>query len=62
MRVCCLYCIAAALFNCAPRNAGVKNIITAMRKPGPGMTPFDEKVIPDKTAEAIAEYIAKTFK
>jgi cytochrome c6 len=33
-----------------------------MRKPGPGMTPFDEKVIPDKTAEAIAEYIAKTFK
>jgi cytochrome c6 len=41
---------------------GVKNIVAAMRKPGPGMTPFDEKVIPEKTAVAIAEYIVKTFK
>jgi cytochrome c6 len=32
-----------------------------MRKPGPGMTPFDEKTIPDRTARAIAEYILETF-
>jgi cytochrome c6 len=46
----------------ANKVAGVKNIVAAMRKPGPGMTPFDEKDISDKTAVAIAEYIVKTFK
>jgi len=44
---------------------GVKNandIIKLMRKPGPGMTAFDSKAIPDKEARAIADYILKTFK
>jgi len=39
-----------------------KDIIAKMRKPGPGMTVFDNKTIPDKEAKAIAEYILKTFK
>ncbi|MRR06213.1 MAG: cytochrome C [Deltaproteobacteria bacterium] len=46
----------------AHKFAEVKDIVSAMRKPGPGMTPFDQKAIPDKTAVAIAEYIVKTFK
>jgi cytochrome c6 len=33
-----------------------------MRNPGPGMTKFDEKIISTKEAQAIAEYILKTFK
>jgi cytochrome c6 len=44
---------------------GVKNaadIVKLMRKPGPGMTPFDRKAIDDREAKAIAEYILKTFK
>jgi cytochrome c6 len=39
-----------------------KDIIAKMRKPGPGMTTFDAKTIPDKEAKAIADYILKTFK
>jgi cytochrome c6 len=39
-----------------------KDIIGKMRNPGPGMTTFDEKTIPNKEAEAITEYILKTFK
>lgn len=39
-----------------------KDIVGKMRKPGPGMTQFDEKTIPDKDAKEIAEYIIKTFK
>jgi cytochrome c6 len=38
------------------------DIIAKMRNPGPGMTTFDKKTVPDKTARAIAEYILKTFK
>ena len=38
------------------------DIVRQMRNPGPGMTRFDEKTIPDKEAKAIAEYILKTFK
>ena len=38
------------------------DIVAAMRKPGPGMTAFDKKAIPDETAKAIAEYILDTFK
>ena len=38
-----------------------ESIIETMRNPGPGMTKFDKKTIPDKTAQAIAEYILKTF-
>lgn len=44
---------------------GVKtesDIIGKMRNPGPGMTTFDEKTIPDKDAKEIAKYILKTFK
>ncbi|MCL5023678.1 MAG: c-type cytochrome [Nitrospirae bacterium] len=43
---------------------GVKSapdIIGKMRNPGPGMTKFDEKTLPDKDAQAIAEYVLKTF-
>jgi cytochrome c6 len=39
-----------------------KDIIKKMRNPGPGMTKFDVKTLPDKDAKAIAEYILKTFK
>jgi cytochrome c6 len=38
------------------------DIVATMRSPGPGMTKFDEKAIPEKTAKAIAEYILRTFK
>lgn len=41
---------------------GARDIITRMRQPGPGMTTFDVKTIPDKDARAIAEYVLKTFK
>jgi cytochrome c6 len=39
-----------------------KDIIAKIRKPGPGMTRFDEKTISSKEATAIAEYIMKTFR
>ncbi|MBI1922188.1 MAG: c-type cytochrome [Geobacter sp.] len=39
-----------------------KDLVKNMRKPGPGMTPFDAKTIPDKDAKAIADYVLKTFK
>jgi len=38
------------------------DIVRNMRNPGPAMTKFDEKTIPDATARAIGEYILKTFK
>ena len=41
---------------------GVADIVRNMRNPGPGMTRFDDKAIPDETARAIAEYILKTFR
>jgi len=44
---------------------GVKSandIVGKMRKPGPGMTAFDAKTLPDKDAKEIAEYIITTFK
>ena len=41
---------------------GPADIVAKIRNPGPGMTRFDEKAIPDETARAIAEYILKTFK
>lgn len=37
------------------------DIIKNMRNPGPGMTKFDEKTLSNKDAQAIAEYILKTF-
>ncbi|MBJ6723939.1 c-type cytochrome [Geomesophilobacter sediminis] len=39
-----------------------KDIVAKMRNPGPGMTKFDEKSVPTVEANAIAEYILKTFK
>lgn len=39
-----------------------KGIIKLMRKPGAGMTAFDKKTISDKDAQAIADYVLKTFK
>ena len=39
-----------------------KDIVAKMRNPGPGMTKFDAKAVPDKEAKAIGEYILKTFK
>jgi cytochrome c6 len=41
---------------------GVKGIVAKMRNPGPAMTRFDEKTLSDKEANAIAQYILKTFK
>ncbi len=38
------------------------DIVNKMRNPGPGMTKFDEAIIPDTTAQAIAEYILRTFR
>lgn len=40
----------------------VKKLVAYMRKPGPGMNPFDAKSLPDTDAKAIAEYVLKTFK
>jgi cytochrome c6 len=39
-----------------------KDIVRLMRKPGPGMVKFGTKVISEKDAKAIAQYILKTFK
>ena len=39
-----------------------KDIIKMMRNPGPGMTQFDKKTVPDSEAKKIARYILKTFK
>jgi len=39
-----------------------EDIVKKMRNPGPGMTKFDEKTVPDKEAKEIARYILKTFK
>ena len=38
------------------------DIVKLMRHPGPGMTTFDEKTVPDKVAAEIAKYIIMTFK
>ena len=38
------------------------DIMKLMRHPGPGMTTFDEKTVPDKTAKEIANYVIMTFK
>jgi cytochrome c6 len=38
------------------------DIIAKMRNPGPGMTQFDKKAIPDKEAQTIADYILKSLK
>jgi cytochrome c6 len=39
-----------------------EDIVTVMRNPGPGMSKFDAKLVPDKEAQQIAEYILTTFK
>jgi len=40
----------------------VADVIKLMRNPGPDMTKFDTKTIPDSEAKKIAVYILKTFK
>ncbi len=40
----------------------VEDIMKLVRNPGPGMTKFDEKTLPDREAKEIAKYILKTFK
>jgi cytochrome c6 len=39
-----------------------EDIIKLIRKPGPGMTPFDANTVSDKEATEIANYILKIFK
>ena len=39
-----------------------EDIIRLMRKPGPGMVKFGTKVISEKDAREIAEYVMKAFK
>ncbi len=39
-----------------------EDIIKLMRNPGPGMVQFGPKIISEKDAKAIADYIMKTFK
>jgi len=39
-----------------------RDIINLMRKPGEGMTVFDEKTVTDTEAQQIADYILRTFK
>ena len=44
--------------------SGIKtasDIVKQMRNPGPGMTKFDKKMLSDKEAKAIAEYILKKY-
>jgi len=39
-----------------------KEIIKIMRKPGDGMTTFDEKTLPEQEAQRIADYIISNIK
>ncbi|HEX9020183.1 MAG TPA: c-type cytochrome [Nitrospirota bacterium] len=38
------------------------DVVNRMRNPGPGMTKFDEKTVPDKEAQEIAKYVIRAFK
>jgi cytochrome c6 len=40
----------------------VEDIVKIIRKPGPGMTLFDEKTITNHEAREIAKYILKAYK
>jgi cytochrome c6 len=40
----------------------VQDIVQTMRRPGPGMPPFDSKALTERQAREIAEYILATFK
>lgn len=39
-----------------------KDVVAKIRKPGPGMTAFDAKTLPENEANAVAKYILATFK
>jgi len=39
-----------------------EDIVQNMRNPGPGMTKFDETILPDQDARAVADYVLKTFR
>ena len=41
---------------------GTAELVKYMRNPGPGMTKFDAKTLPEKDAKEIAEYLQKSFK
>lgn len=56
---------AKTLKKASLQKSGIKTIndlVAVMRKPGPGMTAFSVKEIPDKEAQAIAKYVFTTFK
>jgi hypothetical protein len=38
------------------------DIVSKIRTPGPLMRRFDEAIIPEETAQAIAEYILRAFR
>ena len=38
-----------------------REIVARMRSPGPGMPRFDRERIPDNAADAIADYVLKTY-
>lgn len=37
-------------------------IVAKMRRPGPGMKPFDREAVSDADARKVAEYVLETFK
>lgn len=37
------------------------DLVKYLRNPGPGMSVFDEKSLPDKYANEVVEYILKTY-
>ncbi len=39
-----------------------KDVVAKMRNPGPGMSRFDAKTLPEAEAAAVAKYILATFK
>jgi cytochrome c6 len=40
----------------------VNDLVRYMRNPGPGMTKYDTKDLPDKDARAVAQYILQSYK
>jgi len=53
------------LFRKDREKSGLKSsadLVRIMRNPGPGMSTFDTKTLPDKEAKMIADYIVKAFK
>jgi cytochrome c6 len=56
---------AKTLKKASLQKSGIKtsqDIVAIIRKPGPGMTAYSKKEMPDKEAQAIAKYVLSTFK